>query len=84
MTGGPWTRSMKVVHGPGPKRGSMDPWSMFCPHPVASVSKLHHFVVQENKKNPTNENRHAWSWAQRYKNNLKLSSQVSRLFFLGD
>ena len=28
MTGGPWTRSMKVVHGPGPK------WeSMFCPHP---------------------------------------------------
>ena len=34
MTGGPWTRSMKVVHGPGPKWGSMDPWSMFCPHPV--------------------------------------------------
>ena len=33
MTGGPWTRSMKVVHGPCPKRGSMDPWSMFCPHP---------------------------------------------------
>ena len=28
MTGGPWTRSMKVVHGPGPKRGSMDPWSL--------------------------------------------------------
>ena len=28
MTGGPWTRSMKVVYGPGPK------WeSMFCPHP---------------------------------------------------
>ena len=24
---------MKVVHGPGPKWGSMDPWSMFCPHP---------------------------------------------------
>ena len=24
---------MKMVHGPGPKRGSMDPWSMFCPHP---------------------------------------------------
>ena len=22
--GGPWTRSMKGVHGPGPKRGSMD------------------------------------------------------------
>ena len=34
MTGGPWTRSMKVVHGPGPKRGSMDPWSLFCPHPT--------------------------------------------------
>ena len=34
MTGGPWTRSMKVVHGPGPKWGSMDPWSMFCPHPL--------------------------------------------------
>ena len=34
MTGGPRTWSMKVVHGPGPKRGSMDPWSMFCPHPV--------------------------------------------------
>ena len=33
MTGGPWTWSMKVVHGPGPKWGSMDPWSMFCPHP---------------------------------------------------
>ena len=33
MTGGPWTRSMKVVHRPGPKWGSMDPWSMFCPHP---------------------------------------------------
>ena len=33
MTGGPWTRSIKVVHGPGPKWGSMDPWSMFCPHP---------------------------------------------------
>ena len=30
---GPWTWSMKVVHGPSPKRGSMDPWSMFCPHP---------------------------------------------------
>ena len=33
MTGGPWTQSMKVVHGPGPKWGSMDPWSTFCPHP---------------------------------------------------
>ena len=47
---------------------------------VASVSKVHHFVVQE-KKSPTNENHSAWSWAERYKNNLKLSSQVSRLFF---
>ena len=36
-TGGPWTRSMKVVHGPGPKRGSMDPWSMYCPHPSKLV-----------------------------------------------
>ena len=25
---------MKVVQGPGPKRGSMDPWSMFCPHAI--------------------------------------------------
>ena len=33
MTGGPWTRSMKVVHGPGPKCGSLDQGSMFCPHP---------------------------------------------------
>ena len=31
--GGPWTRSMKGVHGPGPKRGSMDQGSMFCPLP---------------------------------------------------
>ena len=27
-----WIRSVKVVHVPGPKWGSMDPWSMFCPH----------------------------------------------------
>ena len=40
MTGGPWTRSMKVVHGPGPKRGSMDPWSMFCPHPGSLESVI--------------------------------------------
>ena len=40
MTGGPWTRSMKVVHGPGPKWGSMDPWSMFCPHPVIVISQV--------------------------------------------
>ena len=38
MTGGPRTRSMKVVHGPGPKWGSMDPWSMFCPHPVSPTA----------------------------------------------
>ena len=31
--GGPWTRSMKGVHGPGQKRGSMDQGSMFCPLP---------------------------------------------------
>ena len=35
MTGGPWTRSIKVVHGPGPRWGSMDPWFMFCPHPFS-------------------------------------------------
>ena len=29
-----WTGSMKVVHVPGPNWGSMDPWSMFCPHPL--------------------------------------------------
>ena len=41
MKGGPWTRSMKVVHGPGPKWGSMDPWSVFCPHPTnCQLSKL--------------------------------------------
>ena len=28
MTGGAWTRPMKVVHGPAPKWGSMDPWSI--------------------------------------------------------
>ena len=38
MTGGPRTRSMKVVHGPGPKWGSMDLWSMFCPHPLTAGS----------------------------------------------
>ena len=47
MTGGPWTQSMKVVHGPGPKWGSMDPWSTFCPHPFTSVLsvlwQLHEF-----------------------------------------
>ena len=39
--GGPWTRSMKGVHGPGPyfdgpgpQRGSMDQGSMFCTFPV--------------------------------------------------
>ena len=43
----PWTRSMtrsmKVVHGPGPKWVSMDPWSMFCPHPV-KISKQNKFA----------------------------------------
>ena len=34
---GPWTQSIKVVHGPGPRWGSMDPWSMFCPHPAAGA-----------------------------------------------
>ena len=35
--GGPWTRSMKRVHEPGPKRGSMDQGSMFCPLPRKRV-----------------------------------------------
>ena len=26
-----------MVHGPGPEKGSMDPWSMFCPYPELSV-----------------------------------------------
>ena len=39
--GGPWTRSMirgsmDPVHGPGPRRGSMDQGSMFCTLPVKS------------------------------------------------
>ena len=33
LTKCPWTRSIIVVCGPGPKRGSTDPQSMFCPHP---------------------------------------------------
>ena len=40
MTGGPWTRSMKVVHGPDPKWGSMDPWSLFCPHPFVPARRV--------------------------------------------
>ena len=35
--GGPWTRSMKVVHGPGPQRGSMDQGSMFCAFPFKTL-----------------------------------------------
>ena len=40
--GGPWTWSMKGVHGPGPKRGSMDQGSMFCPLPftLALIIKI--------------------------------------------
>ena len=45
--GGPWTRSMKVVHGPGPyfdgpgpQRGSMDQESMFCTFPSNVKSVL--------------------------------------------
>ena len=37
MTGGAWTLSIKMVHGPGSKRGSMDPWFMFCPHPNPQI-----------------------------------------------
>ena len=36
----PWTRAMKVVHGPGPKWGSMDPWFIFCPHPHFSTAYI--------------------------------------------
>ena len=38
---GPWTRSMKVVHGPGPKWGSKDPWSIFCPHSYFTCMNMH-------------------------------------------
>ena len=30
---GPW----QGVHGPGPPKWSMDPWSMFCPHPFEQL-----------------------------------------------
>ena len=33
--------SMDPVHEPGPKRGSTDPWSMFCPHPLVSGPHAH-------------------------------------------
>ena len=26
--------TMDQVHGSGPEKGSMDPWSMFCPYPT--------------------------------------------------
>ena len=42
---GPWTQSMKVVHGPSPKWGSMDSWSMFCPYPEF----IHVAVVYANE-----------------------------------
>lgn len=42
ITGGPWTWSMKVV---GPKQGSMDPWSMFPPHPLYLPSYTHDSCV---------------------------------------
>ena len=37
---GPWTWSMKGVHGPGPKRGSM-----FCPLPDGYVMIIRKSVV---------------------------------------
>ena len=40
MTVGPWSRSH------GPKWGSMDPWSMFCPHPTNSG--IHHSSLSYN------------------------------------
>ena len=51
--GGPWTRSMKGVPGPGPKRGSMDQGSMFCPLPKLESSHTRicsaHFEGGEKK-----------------------------------
>ena len=41
---GPWTWSMKGVHGPGPKRGSMDQGSMFCPLPYLMYTKYIHTI----------------------------------------
>ena len=38
---------MKGVHGPGPKRGSMDQGSMFCPLPFSSRS---HRALIDRKK----------------------------------
>ena len=54
MTGGPWTRSMKVVHGPGPKWGSMDPWSMFCPYPEFKA-QLEGFNMSDTEDTNTSE-----------------------------
>ena len=57
MTGGPWARSMKVVHGPGPKWGSMDPWSVFCPHPFFSPTcRVASVIWQKSKKIATDSN----------------------------
>ena len=32
-----------MVHGPGPEKGSMEPWSMFCPYPSSrrTVGNIH-------------------------------------------
>ena len=56
MTGGPWTGSMKMVHRPGPKWGSMDPWSMFCPHPRKTAPKLRQNRITANPYTPLIEN----------------------------
>ena len=41
---------MKGVHGPGPKRGSMDQGSMFCPLPLINqvLELFQHGVRSEN------------------------------------
>ena len=43
---------MKVVHGPGPKSGSMDPWSMFCPHPSGTAFWLYRATLRPLTKKP--------------------------------
>ena len=43
--GGPWTRSIEEVHGPGPDKGSMDRGSMFCTFPIFTVTQ---FINMQN------------------------------------
>ena len=47
LTGGPWTRSMKVVHGSGPKRGPWTPGPCFVltPHRVPPIEQKFRFEI---------------------------------------